>query len=95
MVQPSVPADPAILRALCSHIVTSNSLAKRVSEALEQDDWATVDQLTRVQERESKAVADLSGRLRLTPKSKWGQERAATLEALNSSERRPWEIEKH
>src|SRR5262245_4878823 len=84
-----------VLRSLCSHVVTSEALAEQVCDAREQKDWAALDRLTRMQERESKAVADLSSKLRLLPKSKWGQEKAATREALNSPERRPWEIKQH
>lgn len=83
-------ASQPVLRALCSHVVTSDALAQQVSEALEADDWAAVDRLTKIQERESKAVADLSSKLRLLPKSKWSQEKASTLEALNPTTR-PWE----
>jgi hypothetical protein len=86
-------ANAYVLRALCSHIATADMVAAELATAREGDDMAKVDLLTKIQVGESRAVADLSTKLKLTPRSRMGQEKAAVREALNSSTR-PWEVKR-
>lgn len=78
-----------VLRCLCSAIATWEKVEAEIPEVTAQQDWAALDTLTRLQERQTKVIGDMSTRLRLTPKSKWGQEKASTKQALGAS-KRPW-----
>jgi len=81
-----------ILRCLCSAVATWEEVDAQIPEVRAQRDWATLDTLTRLQERQSKVIGDLSTRLRLTPKSKYTQEQASHLQTLNSNPAtRPWD----
>lgn len=83
------PGVQPVLRCLCSHIATSEYLAARIILHRNQNNLEKLNYCTQMLERESKAVGELSSKLRLTPKSKWGQEKASHLQKLNSK-KRPW-----
>jgi hypothetical protein len=85
------PACAPILRCLCTHIATTDALAPRIAEVRAIKNLAKLDLLTTIFARESKLIGDLSTKLRLPPKSKWGQEKAAVLEA-KAPPTRPWEV---
>lgn len=86
-------ANAAILRCLVSHIATANHVSAELATARDGEDMSKVDLLSKIHAGESKAVADLSTKLRLTPRSKYSQESASALQALNSSTR-PWELKR-
>ena len=81
-----------LLRCLCSMIATSEALAAGIVKARTASDWNMVSKLTRIHERTSRCAADLSARLRLTPRSKTSVERAANLRQAPPPSVRPWEI---
>ena len=85
------PEVQPLLRCLCSHIATSEVLQVKITQLRDQEDWEQLDQVTRLMERASKMVGEISTKLRLTPKSKWGQEVASTKQALNSA-KKPWNL---
>ena len=75
-----------MLRELCSHIVTAEELAAECATACAAHDMDKLDKLTRGHARESKAVANLSRKLQLLPKSRYGQQGKASPPKM-----RPWE----
>jgi hypothetical protein len=86
------PECQPILRCLVSHIVTTQVLAVEIVKAREAEDWDKLNQLTNIHEREGRSIADLSTKLRLTPRSKTSVERAANLRQVPPPPIRPWEI---
>src|SRR5262245_48848268 len=64
-------ASTPILRALCCCIATADTLAPKIAELREGNDLALLDTFTKIHERQSKLIGDLSSKLRLPPKSKW------------------------
>src|SRR5262245_56970885 len=80
-----------LLRCLCSMIATSEALAAGIVKARAASDWNMVSKLSRIHERTSRCAADLSAKLRLTPRSKTSVERAANLRQAPPPSVRPWE----
>lgn len=83
------PEVQPLLRTLCMHMATSRWLERRIAEHQHDENLDKLDQCTEMLARESKIIGELSSKLRLTPKSKWGQEQASTKQAL-APKRRPW-----
>jgi hypothetical protein len=69
-----------LLQSLSNHVATADALSAQVDVALAAKNWSKLAKLTKKFERESRAIASLSGKLKLTP--------ASTHPAPN----RPWEI---
>lgn len=84
-----------ILANLCRHIVNSNDISKAMQELsddlLDDDVRAQYNQLANMLQRESRTIATLSGRLRLTPQSRFeSYHAAAEVKHHASIGRRPW-----
>jgi hypothetical protein len=84
------PENEHLLRALCSHVVAAELCARELATACNNEDMEKVDTLSAIHARESKTIADLSTKLRLTPRSRYSQEEASHRQRLNSTTR-PWE----
>jgi hypothetical protein len=85
-------ASEPLLRCLCTMIATSDVLAAKIAKARTAGDWNMVNKLTRIHERTGRCAADLSAKLRLTPRSMTSVERAANLRQVPAPPTRPWEI---
>jgi hypothetical protein len=67
-------------------------LAEKVAEACDANDLTNLNQLSDMHVRESKAVGDLSTKLKLTKRTRMTPEKAAHQQRLNSTPGvRPWE----
>jgi hypothetical protein len=84
------PENAPLLRMLCSHAVTAEVVAEKLAKARASgEDLKKVDLLAGIHERSSKAIAYLSTKLKLTPRSKISQQKASHRVHLNSTTR-PW-----
>jgi hypothetical protein len=83
-----------VLAELCRHICTSNVVSARLSadrKRLVLKDPELLDKLTKIHEREARAISSLSTRLRLTPQSRYDEKKANT--AVQSVPVvKPWEL---
>ena len=82
-----------ILRALVGHIETLEQVQARFTvpvDLSDTDGLSLLDKLSRLRDRESKAVASLSVKLRLSTQSRYTPQAAATA-ARAHGEPRPWE----
>jgi hypothetical protein len=85
------PENQHLLRMLCSHAITAEVVADKLAKARASgEDLKKVDLLSGIHARSSKAIADLSTKLKLTPRSKMSQEKASHQQRL-ASQVRPWE----
>jgi hypothetical protein len=82
-------ANAFLLRALCSHSATANMLAAEVAKACDNNDMVNLNRLSDMHARESRAVGDLSTKLKLTHRSRETPQKSAHRQRLNSSVR-PW-----
>lgn len=80
------------------HIEIAETIAKEIN-AFDTTDLATpeglkrYDRLLRIADRESRAIAALATKLRLTQQSKYSAKSAATAAGSAGDGRRPWETE--
>jgi hypothetical protein len=81
------PENEHLLRAPCCHMATADVLAAKLVPAREANDLERVDMLAAMHSRESKAVADLSTKMKLTPRSRMSQEKASHRQRLGSTTR--------
>ena len=82
-----------VLRALVAHIETFEVFERQFSDLGDLSDRGAVerlDKLSRLRDRESKAVAALSAKLRLTQQSRYTAQSAATAAKRNGGAR-PWD----
>lgn len=85
-----------VLAALCCHSVTARRLSNLVETfelawTSEDGGLARYDHLLRLRQRETKSVAMLATRLRLTPQSRYTTGSAATAAARDNGGPRPWD----
>jgi hypothetical protein len=83
-------ANSFLLRALFSHSATANMLAAEVAKACDNNDLTNLNRLSDMHTRESRAVGDLSTKLKLTHRSRKTPEKASHQQRLSASTR-PWE----
>ena len=84
------PENAHLLRMLCSHAITAEVVADKLAKAQANgEDLEKVDLLAGIHCRSSKAIADLSTKLKLTPRSRYSQEKASHHQHLSSTTR-PW-----
>ena len=88
------PETWGLLAQLCRHIVLSQLVAERLHadpHRMMRDDPDLFDKLTRIHEREGRAISSLATRLRLTPQSRYDAAKANT--AVQSVPVvKPWEM---
>jgi hypothetical protein len=84
------PENEHLLRMLCSAVATSAVVGKQLATARDANDLEKVDTLSEIFARQSKVIADLSTKLKLTPRSRYSQEQASHLQRL-APQTRPWE----
>jgi hypothetical protein len=87
----------ALLCQLCRHISYSRWVAGQMAKfklgtLKEAKELARFDKLSRMHEREGKAISSLMTKLRLTPQAKYSA-RAAYTAAKNTPMRKPWECD--
>jgi hypothetical protein len=76
---------------LCSASVIADIVAEKLAKARASgEDLKRLDYLTEIHARSSKTIADLSTKLRLTPRSRYSQEQSSHRQRLGSTTR-PWE----
>jgi len=82
-----------LLRALVGHIATLEQIEIQFAAPLNlsEDGLSILDKLSRLRDRESRALASLSTKLRLTIQSRYTPQSAATA-ARGGGTRKPWEI---
>jgi hypothetical protein len=80
-----------ILRALVGHIETLEQVETMFAAPMSLSNLEALDKLSRLRDRESKAMAALSTKLRLTIQSRYTPQHAATA-ARGRGTRKPWEI---
>jgi hypothetical protein len=80
-----------LLRLLCHHVATAETLAVALAKARAQGDWVEVRQLAAMHEREARTAGYLSTVLRLTPRSKTSVEWAANATQTAQPEVTPWD----
>jgi len=84
-----------VLQALVAHIATLEAIEEQFAavkiDLADPDAVKHLDALSRLRDRESKAVAALSVKLRLTQQSRYTTGSAATAAGRNGG-RRPWEM---
>jgi hypothetical protein len=85
-----------MLTALCRHSATADCIGARLAlvrqTPLEDDGMLPeLDTLTKLHDRESRAIASLSTRLRLAPSARTSKTSAAVLARTATPYRRPWE----
>ncbi len=79
------------------HIANARAIARLIdaftpARLADDDGLRQFARLTRLAERETRAISSLATKLRLTPQSRYTPHRAATVAKANT-ERRPWEFE--
>jgi len=85
------PQVQPVLKCLVSHIATTEMLTRRIAAHRAKSNMEALARETLNLERESKAVGDLSTKLRLTPQTKWGNQEKASTAMLQSPKKRPWD----
>lgn len=88
------PGSAPLLVQLCRHVVAARRVAgwlARIEEAADLDGDLWLRLLAR-QEAESKAIAALATRLRLTPQSRYTPHGAARAAGKDIGRPRPWEV---
>lgn len=83
-----------ILQALTAHIETLERIEGQfldLGDLTDGDQLDRLDKLSRLRDRESKAVATLSAKLRLTQQARYTAQSAATAARRGGGGPRPWE----
>jgi hypothetical protein len=87
----------AILKQYCRHVETADVLTRQIDKF--QPEWlsdseglATYGELLKLRERETRAVATLATKLRLTNQARYVPQAAATAAKSASAPKKPWEI---
>lgn len=86
-----------LLKEYCRHVVSAKKLAGMIeaTEALPQmtpDDLADYDRLLKMRDRETKAIADKSTKLRLTNQARYTPQAAATAAKKAGEGLKPWQM---
>ena len=86
-----------LLAQFCRHAVMARTLADKIAELdpkllAHPEQVKHLDRLTRIAEREGRAMSALATRMRLTQQARYRAETAATA-AAKTNERKPWEWE--
>jgi hypothetical protein len=84
------PASQPLLRCLVRHIANAECIAPRLARARESTDWKALKELLKLYELETRNIASMSARLRLTPQARWSSERGTT-QKDQVAVVRPWE----
>lgn len=89
------PETRPVLVALCRHVVQADVIARQLEGMAEE--WLTsedglrrYDRLAAMLDREGRAVANLSTRLRLTPQSRYRPKTAGTAADAAGALKKPW-----
>jgi hypothetical protein len=88
------PGSLPILQALTAHIETAERIEvqfRDLGDLTDSEQLDRLDKLSRLRDRESKAVATLSAKLRLTLQSRYTAQSAATAARRGGSGPSPWE----
>jgi hypothetical protein len=83
------PETWPVLRELCFHVVTAKMVKQRLRSV--SDDFRAFRQMVLLCRHESKAIVELSQRLRITPSSRVNS-RKAEREHRHGATKRPWEV---
>lgn len=90
------PGSLPILQALVAHIETAERIEVQfadLGDLADPDALKRLDTLSRLRDRESKAVATLSAKLRLTQQSRYTAGSAATAARRGGGGPKPWEMD--
>lgn len=84
-----------LLKEYCRHVESAHRLSQVVDRHLAAEatniSLEDLDRLTRMRDRETKALADKATKLRLTNQSRYTPGAAATAAKRGASERKPWQ----
>jgi hypothetical protein len=84
------PEVQPLLHSLVRHISTSIVVGRKILQVQKTEDWALLNTLSEIHARESKAIAELSTKLRLAPDARYSPERVKTMKGQAATPNRPW-----